>query len=472
MHWLRCSGAALAIVTVARMLGALPLMRPLRRLSPRILVPLFMFAAAIPIMCRGGDSVETQLRELIEENQRLQSQIREQQQTIESFRAKLDELARAGERRDKEVHELSEHLDEKPSSPHVASVVSEVGRQVRLSGEAEIGWFRSGGAGAYPSSGFKVDDAKLFLESPVWKNVYFYSELDLTTREQASFQLGELYLDFEDVGSFQGDRLLNVRVGRQAVPFGEEYQTRTGVDNPLISHSVSDVWAFDTGVMVYGEVDQVRYAFAVQNGGPKVSGAHDLNQAFTGRIQYDPRRWLHLSASGMITGNLRAQEGGLSELWFGNGFFRSIGSASSTRRFHADLAELDAAVRWASGHLSANLGRAWYDDDDLAGGNARRLTYYGVEAVESLDEHWFAAARFSEIQVPRGYPLVGQGDFGRYFFRSPLTDRLWRLSLGAGYRFGPPLVVKAEYSFEGGTLVGGAKRDSEDLLSTEIGLKF
>ncbi len=39
---------------------------------------------------------------------------------------------------------------------------------------------------------------------------------------------------------------------------------------------------------------------------------------------------------------------------------------------------------------------------------------------------------------------------GEYFFRPSLTDELHRLSVGFGYRFGPPLVLKLEYSWEWG----------------------
>ena len=36
------------------------------------------------------------------------------------------------------------------------------------------------------------------------------------------------------------------------LPFGEEYQVRNAIDNPLVTHSLSDVWGIDEGVQVYG----------------------------------------------------------------------------------------------------------------------------------------------------------------------------------------------------------------------------
>src|SRR5204862_1142451 len=114
--------------------------------------------------------------------------------------------------------------------------------------------------------------------APIWENVYFFTELNLMTREanDLSLQLGELYVDFENISRlWDRDRMLNLRVGRMDTPFGEEYQTRDAIDNPLISHSLSDLWGVDEGIELYGSVNKVSYAVAVQNGG--VSGVRDFD---------------------------------------------------------------------------------------------------------------------------------------------------------------------------------------------------
>jgi hypothetical protein len=41
-----------------------------------------------------------------------------------------------------------------------------------------------------------------------------------------------------------------------------------------------------------------------------------------------------------------------------------------------------------------------------------------------------------------------------------------------GYQFGPPLVLKVEYSPEWGRSLSGQDRNNEDLLATEVGVKF
>jgi len=75
----------------------------------------------------------------------------------------------------------------------------------------------------------------------------------------------------------------------------------------------------------------------------------------------------------------------------------------------------------------------------------------------------FHAQRFSE--------LVGNGDMGAYLF-GPLTDRMWRLSLGLGYRWNQHLVLKTEYTLERGRETSGVKRDHEDMFATEAVFGF
>ena len=66
---------------------------------------------------------------------------------------------------------------------------------------------------------------------------------------------------------------------------------------------------------------------------------------------------------------------------------------------------------------------------------------------------------------PFGLDLTGHGI-------ESLTEELRRVSLGFGYRFGPPLVLKLEYSWESGRMINGAPRDHENFLGGQIGLKF
>src|SRR5437868_414156 len=200
---------------------------------------------------RADDTVTTkeELRLLKEENKALQEQLRLQQSLIESLSRKMTHIEEADSRRSREL----EHLESEAKSGSASA--KEAGNfslaKVSLSAEGGAAFFNSGSEGIFPKSEFRIDEAKLFVEAPVLENVYFFGELNLMTREAAdlSLQLGEAYLDFENVSRFWNrERMLNVRAGRMYIPFGEEYLARYAIDNPLISHSLSDVWGVDQGL--------------------------------------------------------------------------------------------------------------------------------------------------------------------------------------------------------------------------------
>ncbi len=439
-----------------------------------ILCGLFAATALSPgaLSTRAEEARAPLLDELQAQNRTLQQQVQNQQQQIDELRQRLDALQNTGIRPERE---------KPPARPEPEVAVSmettalRAAKEIRVNGEAGLAFFSSGPDGAFPNSEFRVDDAKIFLEAAVWQNAYFFAGMELATREAGdeNFHLGELYADFEDVVSAGRNQGLSVRVGRFNVPFGEEYQYRSVMTNPLITHSVADIWGIDSGVQLYGSLGGLQYNFAVQNGGGGV--LHDFNQdkALTARLGFRPVKSLHLSASAYRTGKLDAQNDFFSNLWFGGGFFGSLGSPATTRTFQASLLELDAAWQWKEGQIKATAGTARYDDDDTTADNSRRLHYYSLEAVQQITEKLYGAARYSEVRVPGGgYPLVGLGDFGKYYFANPPTLKLHRLSLGVGYHFGDPLTWKLEYSWENGRLVDGVGRNGEDMLSTEVGLKF
>ena len=453
------------------------LMRSTSNLT-RLTATAFVVATALNLSA-AESSASPSMDELAAQNRRLQEQVDRQARMLDELGARLTELQRVGSRTDQQLSELHEQIEK--TGTVSAPATRDRDHEVRIYGEAGLAFFSTGKAGQFPNSEFRIDDAKVFLETPVLRDTYFFSELQLFARESgdASVQIGEVYVDFENVsGRVNGpDRLVNVRVGRMNIPFGEEYLVRGPVDNPLISHSLADFWGFDAGVELYGSRGDLNYVFAVQNGGFNASNDHDSDKSVTARIGWDPLPWLKLSASAMRTGDLRVDTAatpgdGLSAVWFGNGFFRQLGSSATTTSFHANLWQGDASARWKSGHVGASLGGASFDDNDKTADNSRTLTFGSLELVQSLADDLYGAARFSRIDAPGGYPLVGWGDFGRYFFAPPLTSELSRVSVGLGYRIGPPLVLKLEYTYEWGHQTNGAKRDQENFLGSELGLKF
>jgi hypothetical protein len=431
---------------------------------------LFLFAG-FAVESRADDSVEVkqQLQQLQQQNEKLQEQLRQQQALIDSLTQKVGEIQQATTQRNQEA----EHLESEMKQTEPKQGGFSFGK-VSLSGEGGVAFFKTGSEGAFPNSEFRVDEARLFVEAPIWGEVYFFGEVNLMTREAENLnpELGELYLDFENVSQlWNRDRVVNVRAGRMYTPFGEEYMNRYAIDNPLISHSLTDFWGVDEGVELYGALGKFSYAAAVQNGGPSGIRDFDSDKSVAGRISYDPLRWLHMSVSGMRTGNLDVKHDMWSELWFANGWIVPIGS-SSTTKLHAELAEGDVSFKLPFVKLSAFGGYLHYEDNDPGVNNQRDIYYYSVEAIHGLTRKLYAGARFSQVFANNGYPIVGNGNMGQYLFSGIYTDQLWRLSLGLGYRWSRNLVVKGEYSLERGTTVNSGNRDHEDLFAVEAAFRF
>jgi hypothetical protein len=423
---------------------------------------------------RADDTPELKqhLQKLEQQNQALQEQLRQQQAVIESLTHKVNKIEEASAQRDRMLETAQPEIKEPPLESKSSGTFG-LGK-VNISGEGGVAFFHTGSEGAFPNAEFRVDEAKLFVEAPIWGDVYFFTELNLMTREASdlSLQLGELYLDFENISRlWNRDRMLNLRVGRMDIPFGEEYQTRDAIDNPLISHSLSDLWGIDEGIELYGSVKKFSYVLAVQNGGASGVRDFDGDKSVAGRVSFDPAKWLHLSASGMRTGELKAPGDYWSELYFANGWFLPSASTNTTR-YHANLAEADVELRLPHDRIKAFGGYIRYDDSDSSANNGRDVFYYSVEGVHKFSPKFYAGVRFSQIFADKGFPIAGHGNLDDYLFSGTLTEEIWRLSLGLGYRWSENLLVKAEYTFERGKELGGEKRNHEDLFAIEAAFKF
>lgn len=433
--------------------------RTLGRWSRQFIFAAVSLAAVLPLRADTANLTD-EVRLLREENALLQQQVKAQGAQLDTLTQKVNGF--------ETTRQVVGGNDQPLPNPNHDFGLG----QLHLSVEGGVGFAETGPDGFAPNGQFRVDEARLFLEAPVYNDVYFYGELLLATQENpgASAQLGELYVEFENISKlWHQDNQLNVRLGQMYIPFGEEYLTRNAIDNPLITHSLADFWGVTPGAELYGNFGKFSYVAAVQNGGENAGG----DKSVAGRIGFDPDEHWHFSVSGMRTGNLQANADSLSQMWFANGFFRSIGSAGTTQ-FHVNAVEADATARWKrwnGGHASVFGGVARYDDNDPAANNARNIYYYSGELLQNLPRKFFAVTRFSQALCTDGIPMVGYGGFGNYFY-GPLTDNLWRLSLGLGYHFSDRLVLKAEYSFERGTEVGGDARTQEDFFGTEAAFKF
>lgn len=420
----------------------------------------FVFAA-------DNDELQREFEELRRQNQKLQEQVQRQEKTIQSLEEKVSNLAADKERASSGA--VSEPETESASGKKVGFF----GDRIRLSGEAGLGIFDGSSDGEFPNTEFRVDEARLFLDAKVIDDVYFFTELNLTTRESYDdpIEIGELYVDFENLSQYFGrEYWMSLRVGRFDIPFGEEYLTRDAIDNPLILHSLADFWGIDEGAEIYGGIGKFSYVLAVQNGGKPLLRDYTGDKAVIGRISYDPKNWLHLSVSGMRTGDLSVSGDETSELWFGNGFVRNI-SAGATR-FHAEIFQGDVQFHSPRRHLNLSGGMLQADDNAPGMDDFRRNYFYSVEAFQKLTDKFFGAARFSQIFADDGMPIVGNGMFGRYFYNlGNQTEMLWRLSVGVGYRVNRHLLLKTEYSYEQGHLTGDRRRNA-NFVGAEAAVGF
>jgi hypothetical protein len=408
-----------------------------------------------------------QLRLLEQQNERFQEQMRTQQLLIEDLSRKVAELQANGDERS--GVRSSSAMAERVDSPAQFTM-----GKLHIGGEGAVGFFHSQPQGQFPNHEFRADEAKLFIEAPIWNDVYFFSEIEFFTREEfgPNLRAGELYLDVENVSRlWDQDSQLNLRIGRFDIPFGEEYLARDAIDNPLISHSLMDLWGIDEGVELYGSFDKLQYVLAVQNGGHHSSRDFNSDKAVIARVGFDPAHWLHFSVSAMRTGKLDVEQDGVSELWLGPGLVYSLGSANTTV-FEANLLQGDVQLKFPRTTLKAAGGVLQYKDDDPTANNRRELYYYQLEGVQSLYKGLYAAARWSQVWAGDGFPLAGIGDANTYAFGTELTEELWLLSLGLGYRLSNQMVLKSEYSFQRGKTIQGTTRDREDLFAVTVVYAF
>jgi hypothetical protein len=398
-----------------------------------------------------------EVRLLREQNTLLQQQVKQQGQQIDTLSQQF---------RDLQTTQGTENPDATANSSGRLNF-----KNVNIGGEGGVGYSLTQPQGYAPNGEFQLYDARLFLDATVWEDVYFYSEVLLAYpgQQNNNLELGELYVEFEDISKlWDKDDQLNARVGQMNIPFGEEYLTRNAIDNPLISESLLDFWGLNPGAEFYGRLGKFSYVGAVQNGAEGGSNGAGGDKSLAGRIGFDPDERWHFSVSAMRTGNLK--NGQLSAMWFGNGYFRNIGSPATTK-FHVDAVEGDVTARWKSGHVKAFGGWAHYGDNDPTADNGRDIYYYSGEVKQDLTKKFYAVTRWSQAYCRDGIPMVGYGDFGNYFF-GPLTENLWRLSMGLGCKLSDRLVLKVEYSLERGYESGGEKRNQEDFFGTQAAFSF
>lgn len=450
--------------------------RHLRSYPPLLAFLCILSAFASPAAAQTEDleRLREELAAIREQNAALQELVAQQALLMQQLEEKISEVERHNHAQDEGIAQIETQVLE--SQQPVLRLRPAQMENIVFSGEGAVAYFDHGHEGRFTNHEFRVDTANLYLDAKLQEDIYGFFEMFLFTREGSNedMHIGEVYVDLEDVSRLWGGPrgLMTLRIGRFDLPFGEEYLYRDPLANPLISHSLADFWGIDEGIEIYGGLDKFTYVLAVQNGGHPTLRDHTSDKSIILRLGYSLTDNVHASVSAMRTGDISTQGDELSEMWFGNGFFRTIGDPASTSLFNVDIAQADLSIGWGRTQFRISAGALEYSDNDSTAINRRDVYFYSVEGVYSLTRAWYAAGRFSAIEAGSdGFPIVANGSFNQRL-RGELTEDMWQLSLGIGYRWSDNLILKLEHSFLGGRLVGGQARNDENATAAQFAFGF
>jgi hypothetical protein len=136
-----------------------------------VLPAVVLFCCVAPLHA-DDTNLEQQIQLLQQQNSLLQQQLQKQSESLDTLSQKIQRLETASAEKDN------------PASENAAPTKGgfNLGK-VNLSGEGGVAFFNTGSEGFAPQSDFRVDEARLFVEAPIWNEVYFYGDVDLATRE-------------------------------------------------------------------------------------------------------------------------------------------------------------------------------------------------------------------------------------------------------------------------------------------------
>lgn len=255
-----------------------------------------------------------------------------------------------------------------------------------------------------------------------------------------------------------GSEAVNLRFGRLAYAFGDEYAQFDAPANPLVSHSAAFFWGYDEGFQLFGDLGHgLSYALTLNMDGELGNGSDETASKARGiRIAGEHGAHWHWSAS-HFNGSTAATQ----ELWMGAqpitrvGAFGGTGApggTTSSARVGSEWNELDARYEGRRGRIAIAAGRGEVHDESPL--HDREFEWYKVEPVYWFRPRWYAAGRWSEIRVrnpAQGYSLrpfeSGTLDLGFD------VNSLERLTLGLGYRAGERLTYKLERTMDDFTLI-------------------
>jgi hypothetical protein len=423
-----------------------------------------------------------------------------------------DALLRKIEALEQRVQELEAERalrDERTPPAAESSRTADWTRRLRISGSSDQGFFGGGDDSQTPKDGFDIWDARFFLDAGLGQDVG-YEDLTLFRDIGLSFEwdlvrigslqndVGDLYVDFQGVGDSDW---LNFQVGRFQIPVGEAYlhYGKGYSSNPFVSNSFGP-WYWDEGVKLYSLAGQGRFGYvaSVENGDTPFNVDSDADKQVTLKLFADPFPWLHLSVSGLRSGQLGSNDNAASgSLWLGESWARAFGAGSSVPNYQDGvqvpdgpnkihdtwLVDADAIVDLED-KARLWLGYGQYHLDSTGGTfYDRTLRYWIAELI--LRGAWlgeplrpfYAGVRgqsYGTTDTDKGYLL----DFRRASTLGYNMQQLTSLSAVLGWDITDWLRLRGEYTRLDIDLVRGVGQDMRDdardadYFAVELGAHF
>lgn len=401
-------------------------------------------------------------------------------QELADLKQRVDELERRQGRSDSGVIDLSE----REVTPHaVANDSSLLSRawyeNLDVWGFGAVRYLDTGEAGENRHGGFVVPDVSLFLEAHAWERTSLYVDLRLVPFGHDADKVtrtGEVYVHVRDLWKNDAGHAIGLKAGRIYIPFGEEYTWFRAPTNPLISQSAAFPYGFDEGVELYGNWNKFDWIAALTDGANDRSETDGPGKSLALKLSTKPTESTYVGGSFMWNGSHANSAMELSGSHFnpvGTGGVSSAGTSAS-EKVSSLLYEVDGRFDLAeSATLSLSLGHGVVDDDDNT--FDRSLTWFAVQPRFTIDEHWFATLRWSEIGTydsDEGYHADGEVLAAGNDAFGYDTQRLQRLSAGVGWQPNPRTVLKFELGRDRFWVIDGSTIDANADDRTYFGLEL
>ncbi len=383
---------------------------------------------------------------------------------------------------------------------------------IKITGNADANYLNGKKNSFVPEGLFAVQNVRFFFDTelgkdikvstqPIMKEATFYMEWELYRSNLFTNRVAQAYVEFERLFDVEQ---INMRFGRFALPFGEEYvRWHEGrPDNPLISFSSPAVHGEDEGVMFFGSLfgNKLSYSLSASNGDLATNTNTDQDMNITGKLSLKPSDWFRASFSVLNSGRLGSPTSTASSaLRFGEASVVPFGSGTTVVNFKDGAAiaddangEIEKVGAWEGDinlkfwdfiNIWAAMGKVKIQAESSATYD-RELDYSIIEGVFDLGKltgdlkSFYLAARYSAFGTfdsDEGYSTEAMNGGGNLGFNTEVASVF---SIGIGIRLGDNVTLKTEYSRVDFDLVRGVTQAMKDFsedrnfYATGITVKF